>query len=121
MNPCAFPYQPNDESFSKRQQEQQRIDAEIKAALNEFEDRPERRVAIERLLACVRSRTDWIVGLVVPTSLQICASEISGWFLMIQAIASGLSVRLDTGVYFGPLARTLTEGRSVRARRIFIL
>ena len=58
MNQCAFPYQPNDESFSKRQQEQQRIDAEIKAGLNEFEDRPDRRAALERLLACVRSRTD---------------------------------------------------------------
>ena len=58
MNQCAFPYQPNDERYSKRQKEQQRIDAEIKTALNKFEGLPERREALERLLACVRSRTD---------------------------------------------------------------
>ena len=57
MNKCAFPYQPNDESVSKRHKEQQRIDAEIKTALNEYEDRPERRAALESLLACVRLRT----------------------------------------------------------------
>ena len=58
MNNSAFPYKPNDENLSKRQKEQQRIDAEIKAALKQFEDRPERRAAIERLVSCVRSRTE---------------------------------------------------------------
>jgi len=40
---------------------------------------------------CVRSRTAAMVGFVVPISLVICASVSSGWFLMSQAIASGLS------------------------------
>ncbi len=46
----------------------------------------------------LRSRIALIVLRVVPISLPICASEISGWLRMIQAMPSGLSCRFDTGV-----------------------
>ena len=46
----------------------------------------------------LRSRIDWIVGLVVPTSLAIWPSESSGWNLTSQAIAAGRSCRLESGV-----------------------
>ena len=46
----------------------------------------------------VRSRIDWIVGLVVPTSLAICPSESSGWNFTSQAMAAGRSWRLESGV-----------------------
>ena len=46
----------------------------------------------------LRSRIDWIVGLVVPTSLAICPSDSSGWNLTSQAIAAGRSWRLESGV-----------------------
>ena len=46
----------------------------------------------------VRSRIALIVLRVVPISLPICASEMSGWSRMIQAMPSGLSCRFETGV-----------------------
>ena len=46
----------------------------------------------------VRSRIAAMVVRVVPISLLIWPSVTSGWFLMIQAIPSGLSWRLETGV-----------------------
>ena len=46
----------------------------------------------------LRSRTAAIVGLVVPSILEICASVSSGWFLTSQAMPSGLSWRLAIGV-----------------------
>ena len=46
----------------------------------------------------LRSRIALIVLRVVPISLQTCASEISGWLRSSQAMPSGLSCRLDTGV-----------------------
>src|SRR5205807_9483758 len=58
MNQSVFPYKAINDSFSKRQREQQRIDAEIKAVLNQLESRPERRAAFEGLLTCVRAHTD---------------------------------------------------------------
>lgn len=58
MNKSAFLKKPNKENFSKRHNELHRIDAEIKAALNYFEEYPERRAALERLLKCVRSHTE---------------------------------------------------------------
>ena len=45
-----------------------------------------------------RSRIAAMVVRVVPMSLPIWPSVTSGWFLMIQAIPSGLSWRLETGV-----------------------
>src|SRR6202035_5817355 len=51
----------------------------------------------------LRSRTAAMVGLVVPTRREIWASVSSAWFFSIQEIASGLSCRLEIGVYFGPL------------------
>ena len=50
------------------------------------------------LFQCVRSRTAAIVGLVVPISLVIWASDSSGWLFSRKAIASGLSCRLEIGV-----------------------
>ena len=47
---------------------------------------------------CVRSRTAWIVVLVVPISLATWESFSSGWWRTSQAIPSGLSWRLATGV-----------------------
>ena len=46
----------------------------------------------------LRSRIAVIVLRVVPISLPICASEISGWLRRIQAMPSGLSWRFETGV-----------------------
>ena len=50
------------------------------------------------LFQCVRSRTAAMVGLVVPISFEICASDSSGWLFSRKAIASGLSWRLAIGV-----------------------
>jgi hypothetical protein len=46
----------------------------------------------------LRSRTAAIVGLVVPSSLEIWASDSSGWLRTSQAMPSGLSWRLAIGV-----------------------
>ena len=46
----------------------------------------------------LRSRIAAMVVRVVPISLLIWPSVTSGWFLMIQAMPSGLSWRLETGV-----------------------
>ena len=50
------------------------------------------------MFQCVRSRIDWIVGLVVPTSFEIWPSVSSGWNLTSQRIAFGRSCRFDSGV-----------------------
>jgi hypothetical protein len=50
------------------------------------------------MFQCDRSRIAAMVVRVVPISLLICPSVTSGWFLMIQAMPSGLSWRLLTGV-----------------------
>ncbi len=46
----------------------------------------------------VRPRIDSMVGLVVPTSLEIWPSVSSGWNLTSHAIAAGRSWRLESGV-----------------------
>ena len=46
----------------------------------------------------LRSRIAAIVVRVVPISLPIAPSEISGWLRRIQAMPSGLSWRFETGV-----------------------
>jgi len=46
----------------------------------------------------LRSRIAAMVVRVVPISLEIAPSLISGWLRMIQAMPSGLSCRLETGV-----------------------
>ncbi len=71
---------------------------DITSILNARQTRGEEDALIVEELACVRSRMALIVGLVVPTSLQICASLISGFCLRMNEIASGLSPRLETGV-----------------------
>ena len=53
---------------------------------------------ISWLFQWVRSRTACTVALVVPSSLQICWSLTSGWLRSSQAIASGRSWRLLSGV-----------------------
>ena len=50
---------------------------------------------------CWRLRMASMVDLVVPSSLEICASVTSGWFFTNQAMASGRSWRRETGVYLG--------------------
>ena len=50
------------------------------------------------LFQWVRSRTAAIVGLVVPISFEICASDSSGWLRSRYMIASGLSWRFAIGV-----------------------
>ena len=46
----------------------------------------------------VRSRIDWMVGFVVPTSLPTAPSESSGWNFTSHRIAAGRSWRFDSGV-----------------------
>ena len=50
------------------------------------------------MFQCERSRTDWTVLLVEPTSLATWLSCSSGWIFSSQAMASGRSWRLATGV-----------------------
>ena len=47
---------------------------------------------------CERSRIFSMVGLVVPISLETCASDSSGWVRISQAMAFGLSCRRLIGV-----------------------
>ena len=50
------------------------------------------------IFQCERSRIPAIVVRVVPMRRPIAPSEISGWLRRIQAMPSGLSCRLETGV-----------------------
>ncbi len=77
MNKGAFPDRTDNDGFSKRQKEQHRIDAEISSALNQLAERPESRAAFERLLACVRSRTE----LLKPTPGKARAGWVAPVFL----------------------------------------
>jgi hypothetical protein len=84
-----------------------RLDAGALAALatiassSRCEQRPRVTGSLGWMLAMfqwVRSRIAAMVVRVVPISLPIWPSEISGWLRMIQAMPSGLSWRLETGV-----------------------
>src|SRR5687768_3084321 len=57
LDPCALLNEPNNESRRKKEKDAVRIDAAIKATLDELGAHAERRVAFLRLLRCIRSRT----------------------------------------------------------------
>src|SRR5687767_12328305 len=72
LDPCALLNEPNNESRRTKENDAVRIDAAIKAALDELGAHAERRIAFLRLLTCVRLRASLLKptpGLGTPGSV----------------------------------------------------
>jgi PcfJ-like protein len=116
MNESFLPSRFNDEKIGKRDAERRKIDAEIGAALREFDEQPERRAAFEDLLRCVRSNsellkpapgqgnTGWLAPVFLLRRLKNLAARRAHW---IQPLAAWLPATDSTRLAFRSLAHHL--------------
>jgi hypothetical protein len=110
LNPCALSNELNDESSGRKKKERDvanRIQAEIKAALDELDWDEARRAKFLSLLACVRAHTQ----LLKPTPGQGSA----GWVAPVFLLGRLKNLAARQGLWLRPCESWRPQGSNLRS------